>query len=450
MKVIKKASTLVTKILGKQSVTSREYRLIKYLVVSKEESDILLLNTLTGQLIEIDNDCYDLLLGTVPYSSDLFDLVSDWFLVPIDFSESNLLDSIRNIYTAFDTENYYNHYTIFTTTDCNARCFYCFELGKKREYMSVKTALKTAEFIKKHAFGQEVILKWFGGEPLCNRQVIDVICRYLSENNISYYSTMVSNGYLFDDDFISNAKSLYNLRHVQITLDGTEKKYNSIKSFVNTDSTSPFKKVLKNIDKLMFAGIRVKIRLNMDNHNYDDLFSLIDYLKTYFDTVKPYIYIAPLYDRKHFGKGSRSEFEHIEIIKKVIDLEQHLVTQGFLSVGRVKENLKIHSCIADDDHSLVILPSGNVGKCDQHLDDMLIGTINSESFDSSMINEWKVRRESFDFCNVCPIAPYCKKIVNCPADNVGECLDIDREYRIFKIKNRMHYEKKIKCANESD
>ena len=50
-------------------------------------------------------------------------------------------------------------YTIFTTTDCNARCFYCFELGRSRIPMSEETAHKTARYIRDHCGGEKVKIK---------------------------------------------------------------------------------------------------------------------------------------------------------------------------------------------------------------------------------------------------------------------------------------------------
>ena len=37
-------------------------------------------------------------------------------------------------------------YSIFTTTDCNARCYYCFEMGRSRMPMNQETALKVVQF----------------------------------------------------------------------------------------------------------------------------------------------------------------------------------------------------------------------------------------------------------------------------------------------------------------
>ena len=88
-------------------------------------------------------------------------------------------------------------YTIFPTTDCNARCFYCFELGRSRIKMSIETAQKVVQYIKAHCGGKKVNISWFGGEPLFHQEAIDTICDGLRAEGVEFASTMVSNGYLF-------------------------------------------------------------------------------------------------------------------------------------------------------------------------------------------------------------------------------------------------------------
>ncbi|MEI3172875.1 MAG: radical SAM protein [Lachnospiraceae bacterium] len=130
-------------------------------------------------------------------------------------------------------------YTIFTTTDCNARCFYCYEMGRSRIPMSDETAHKAAAYIAAHCGGEKVHLHWFGGEPLFNKQVIDIICTDLAEKGIVYESMIISNGYLFDGATVEQAVSHWKLKNVQITLDGTEEIYNRSKAFIYKDGTKP-------------------------------------------------------------------------------------------------------------------------------------------------------------------------------------------------------------------
>ena len=80
--------------------------------------------------------------------------------------------------------------------------------------MSVGTAHKTADYIVRHCGGNKVRLAWFGGEPLYNAQVIDLICNDLVERGIGYESSMISNGFLFDEKLIKRAAELWRLRQI--------------------------------------------------------------------------------------------------------------------------------------------------------------------------------------------------------------------------------------------
>ena len=83
--------------------------------------------------------------------------------------------------------------------------------------MSVETAHKTATRLHRAPLRgqQQAHLAWFGGEPLYNAQVIDLICNDLVERGIGYESSMISNGFLFDEKLIKRAAELWRLRQIQ-------------------------------------------------------------------------------------------------------------------------------------------------------------------------------------------------------------------------------------------
>ena len=194
---------------------------------------------------------------------NLPELRDGWFRVPQKMDDMKYADQVRFIRrTMWKEPEHITSYTIFTTTDCNARCFYCYELGRSRIPMSDETAHKAAAYIAAHCGGEKVHLHWFGGEPLFNKQVIDIICTDLAEKGIVYESMIISNGYLFDGATVEQAVSHWKLKSVQITLDGTEEIYNRSKAFIYTDGKSPYQVVLANIQRLLDAGVSVHIRLN--------------------------------------------------------------------------------------------------------------------------------------------------------------------------------------------
>ena len=67
---------------------------------------------------------------------------------------------------------------------------------------------------------------------------------------------MISNGYLFNDDTIKEAKEEWQLTKVQITLDGTEQIYNRCKAYIYKD-VNAYRRVIGNIHLLQDADIHV-------------------------------------------------------------------------------------------------------------------------------------------------------------------------------------------------
>ena len=230
MQIILPPSGNTIKILGKPKLAEHGLRWMTYVLAQPVEGGVLVFHTLTRAL---------LLLTPEEYAApdNLPELRDGWFRVPQEMDDMKYADQVRFIRRTMQKEpEHITSYTIFTTTDCNARCFYCYELGRSRIPMSNETAHKAAAYIAAHCGGEKVHLHWFGGEPLFNKQVIDIICTDLAEKGIVYESMMISNGYLFDGATVEQAVSHWKLKSVQITLDGTEEIYNRSKSFIYKDS----------------------------------------------------------------------------------------------------------------------------------------------------------------------------------------------------------------------
>ena len=242
-------------LLKKQKVVKGEvYRPMYYVVEQPVDEGLLLYHTMTKALLLLTPEEAD---AYKTHPEEMTDLIGLWFLVPQSHDDRLLCRQIRDVARMLEKKSdAITSYTIFTTTDCNARCFYCYEMGRPRVPMSKETAEKTANYIISHCQGKKVTLNWFGGEPLFNKPVISLICQRLREANVDYYSTMVTNGFLFDDDTIKEAKDFWNLGWIQITLDGTEKIYNRSKAYIYK-GVNAYERVINNIHKLQDASIEV-------------------------------------------------------------------------------------------------------------------------------------------------------------------------------------------------
>lgn len=71
------------------------------------------------------------------------ELAARRFLVPDGADELALDDQVARVLELMRTPvRGLDSFTVFTTTDCNARCFYCYELGSPRAAMGDPTALE--------------------------------------------------------------------------------------------------------------------------------------------------------------------------------------------------------------------------------------------------------------------------------------------------------------------
>lgn len=430
MEVISKANHSVMNVISRFFKSSDKWRLSNYCISSITEDGVLLFNLLTREMLLLNQAEFD--------SLDNDYLRKNFFLVPASSNEKELADICRIILgSKRPVLSEINSYVIFTTTDCNARCFYCFEKGRSREPMSEETAYKLLDYIKRKSKGKPVILRWFGGEPLMNTKVIDIICNGLIDADISYHSTMVSNGYLFDDDLIQKAVELWKLKGVQITLDGTENVYNKVKAYVEY-TQSPYSVVMANIAKLAAKSINVRIRMNMDLYNADDL------LKLCYDLVDRFKGISHVKAYAHhlFKDGvaigslhSDEEWEKRDLaISKIEDV---LRSNGLISVRGFSPKPRLNHCMADDGTFVTVLPNGNIGLCEHHTEGEFIGNLDSDEFDMDVVKSWRETVPEIEECKSCFYFPDCINLRKCT--NATVCYPQYRASRRREVIRQMQF-----------
>ena len=422
------------RLLKKQKIKPRQhYRPMYYVVEQPVDEGLLLYHTMTKALLLLtpsEAEVYK------THPSDLPQLIERWFLVPKAHNDRLLCRQIRDVARMLEKQSdAITSYTILTTTDCNARCFYCYEMGRSRIPMSCEIALQTADYIIDHCQGQAVSLHWFGGEPLYNKPVVTLICQHLKDAGIKYTSKMTSNGFLFDDDTIKEAKDLWQLHEVQITLDGTEKIYNRSKAYIYKN-VSAYQKVIGNIHRLIEANITVRIRLNLYIHNADNLMQLVEELHQEFDDSKGIIvHIHPLYEKSKGSLAMHDGQKRAFIFGKMKEIYASLSEYGFVEPAKLRKSIKRYACQADNDQCVMIMPTGHIGKCDQYTEDHFIGHIIHETYDQEQIEQFKELRQEIGTCTTCPIYPTCMVLKLCISS--GHCYEEAREQAIHGIRQGM-------------
>lgn len=418
---------IIQKILGTQVMTDESpFRLCSYCIPVERPEGTLLYQTLTGELLLLSPE-EEAALGELPGAVPLVlrELAARWFLRPVDADDMALADQTREIAERLlQKDPFLTDYTIFTTTDCNARCFYCYEAGWKRSSMSEQTALATAKYITAHRGGRPVHIKWFGGEPLVNVRAINIITGFLMQQGVEFRSVMTSNGYLFDETLVRRAKVDWNLQVVQITLDGTEEVYNQRKAYVAPQG-SPFQRVLRNIGLLLDAGIRVEVRLNLDGSNESDLYVLIDQLLERFGVRHDFgIYLMLI--KKNFGTDTPgyTQEERRSNAQKIRSMRNYIEGKGLTALIPLKRGFVVSNCLADDDKSTTVMPDGRLGRCESICDSGFWGSVFSEERDEKVLQQWKERKPPEAACRDCAIYPQCIRLKVCP--DWRECCSPDK------------------------
>ena len=429
MEIIVAENKTITKILAKIKKNKTKERLMVCGTEQEIDEGVLLCNLQTREVVLLTKEEWDNRLSNLYLKEHLF-------LVPEDCREKEYVEMVRWILeTRQKRSGNITGYTIYPTTDCNARCFYCFELGRSRIPMTKETAEKTAYYIRNHCGGEKVKLSWFGGEPLYNRGAIETICKILKKENVEFKSSAVSNGYLFDAETVETAVKDWNLKSVQITLDGTEETYNKVKAFVYK-GVNPYRTVMKNIGHLLDAEVRVQIRLNMDLYNAEELMKLVEELAERFGGRKGiYVYAHHIFKGNEAMADSHTEEEWAERTQAMIRLEDKIRECGLESKAGISKHIKLNHCMADSGRSVTILPDGHIGLCEHFSEDEFIGHIDQEGFDEKVVQSWKERMPEIPECAECVLYPECIQLKKCP--NGGKCFPALREERIRKIKRQM-------------
>lgn len=429
--IILPQASLIQKLLRPvKPVAGTVLRPISYLVQEQVPEGFLWFNVMTKELILLENEDW---MGNEELTKFLSDHL---FLVPQDYDEYQTWLQLRAFikmhqYQKWDKK--LSSYTILTTTDCNARCFYCYEKGCVTQTMTEKTALDVADYILNTGSLKAVTLNWFGGEPLYNSAAIDTICKKLNQEERTFTSTMISNGYLFNEELIRKAVEEWKLKKVQITLDGTEEVYNKRKAYVYK-GVNAYQRVLQNIGLLLEAGIHVAIRLNMDAVNLSDLKMLVSELQERLGGKSG----LTVYSHLIFQQEAKvNEGLATDLGTQWLEFEGTLEQLGLRKPGGLNRNLKLNHCTADNDSGILIMPDGNLQLC-EHInseESSHVGSIYTEERNVEVKNKWK-QLYIDESCRGCAYFPDCSMLKCCP--NLGNgCFAFKRLYYIRNCASAM-------------
>ncbi|HAJ97106.1 MAG TPA: hypothetical protein DCO72_05165 [Ruminococcus sp.] len=411
MKVLREGDKKIVQLIAQKNIdTSAKYRLSDFVYDYSENDVFLIQHTMSGQVIRLTEQEWNVLHSIqFPVEENFISenglelLVRNRYLVENDYNEQKKYLSVVELLRMMDGKKGLKTYTILPTTGCNARCTYCYEANFIPKNMTKETADKVVEYILRTKWEDKIKLHWFGGEPLVGHQIISYICQSLAEKGVEFESTMISNAALLTEKMADEAKNLWHLKRIQVSLDGERNDYEARKCYVNP-KIHHYDRVMQSIHLLADRGIKVNLRCNYDWENLPRLKQFLDEIKAEFDNIENIsIYFSTLYQE-------RKKENCIELIQKKFELMDYCREIGITSTDRKRGNskyqMRLNLCMADSmNRSILIDPEGKFFDC-EHLPRDSYGNV-TDGIDETYFQELARPHKIADECSHCHFLPIC-------------------------------------------
>lgn len=295
--------------------------------------------------------------------------------------------------------------TLITTYDCNMMCPYCFEENNNNlTYMDITTAKKIIDRVESKIVNDKVEklnIVFTGGEPLMNFGIIEYFLLLLKKllakyNKVIYSTSIITNGTLLNDYIIKSLKE-YNLKCIQVTIDGIKNRHDSLRPL--KDGTSSFEKIINNI-KSFAKCIPFAIRTNYHYGEEYILLEWIDYLENNLGEYKNNIALK-FRNIMNTNNYSYTKNENTEIL--IGNVFEYGFNKGFnILEGSICDKCRIHS-----NNSEFIDYQGDIYRCFMFVGNksFVIGNIDELNY-----NEKKVMFDNLKVwtdCIKCPLVAVC-------------------------------------------
>lgn len=351
------------------------------------------------------------------------DLIESKILVNIDADElSEVLQENKDFIAKSD--QYYM--VIQPTAACPFGCHYCGQLhspkGLSQDHQDGIVNRITKELGRKKF--NSMFISWFGAEPISGMKIIDDLSpriqQIAKDNKIPYGANIVTNGLLLSPEIAKRLIFDYDVRKIEITLDG-DKQYHDVRRHLKNGGET-FDKIYANILELVKIapkGVHVSLRSNIDERNKDGVEPLLKRLAADGLQDKVTIYFAPIHswgNDAHKLSAEKNDFAQWEI-------EWFLLMEELGFKNSYLPARKKSACMALDPNSELVDPFGqtfgctevslvpfyekngkNIHQLDMVTDDKNIDSLNAKRpflkfYDKATLSQYE--------CHVCPMLPTC-------------------------------------------
>lgn len=377
----------------------------------------ILFNTLKGSIFVVDSETRDSL-----EKNDLSSLNEEFIRLFVKNEivvedELNEQEVYRLLYERSKYVLPVTSVDVVTTYACNLACIYCYEgkgelENKSMDERTARCALKFIYRLATHENNTGLRVTLFGGEPLLNMPVNLILAKesrkWCEENSKDFFMSAVTNGTLFTERNVEDLAQ-YSCSFL-VVVDGPHKIHDQRRIYKSGNGT--FNDIIDGLHRVTDHGLKIKIRINMDETNKDHIVPFFAFLREE-GLTDVSLNITPVFNTS----PACSSYSYC-----MPDLEGSVVTNHLYNVaesmGITTEKKEKPSpqgaCRAQRFSNFIIDPYLRLFKCNILLpfEKNAVGTINPEDSEPmfNRVNVDFMSRDPLaaDECRMCKLVPVCR------------------------------------------
>ena len=258
---------------------------------------------------------------------------------------------------------------VLPTEQCNFRCTYCYEDFVVRA-MPSSVVEATKALVSARADGSnDLVLSWFGGEPLLAKEVVLDVSRHAHECyrrvGRAVQGHMTTNGYLLDPPTFESLVN-HDIRYYQITLDGDEQWHDQRR--ITQGGRGTFQSIWRRLIDLrdltaQWQGVdfQIMVRVHYDGASVGSLPAFVTRLADAFSGAPGFV--VNLHELETLGGPHDGDL--VQLTRDQRDLvnaqAERLAERGLLTL--VAAAIEDYVCYASKANSLIIRADGRIAKC---------------------------------------------------------------------------------------
>lgn len=397
----------------------------QFIIKERYDNEIIMLNTLNAAVVKLTDNEYNYLNKFVDKSennieNNLNDTINELcemqYLLDDNYNEkAKYMDIVEEEYQTDSCLSV----TVMPTFACNFHCKYCYEAGIDRNVkFNEELFVKIPQLIENRIMENENIkyvnVNLFGGEPTVRWDIVERllpdIAKVCQRQDVEMYTEIVTNGYEFDKQKLDTLIG-YNLKSVQITLDGPENTHNARRNINNKNNS--FKKIIENIHNIVEQKeknplLQMNLRINCDKENYEEIEKLLIYLSKEYDATKINLSFGLISDTIKESDAT----SYIDD-KKISD---SIFCDTYISFFKMAKKLGFKMsylfsfdtfCISKMKNALIIAPDGALYKCISMVGRKECSYGNVINDDEKFISYFNPQLYDNCFEKKCPLIPLC-------------------------------------------